>query len=405
MLMSDLFTGFCPALMGYPRTKSSSADRRFPPPLLSGFLRAGSTCPSIKPSSLQFGKRSRRNPALTSLSMPYGVVVGKDPIVLLPCHQCPDSAGHTRRQGDHRLVLTPTLHNGTDPSGSTVFLGPQVMNDRGSALYQESAQINIPALGNPQESGFPARTFLLGNQADPSGELSPIFENPSIINRGDHGGRGHGSDTWYGHKALNLCIGFGEFGYLLIILSKPIGQLPALIEQVSEQIAGNGRKRFQVYGMLQRLSQLCGPLRNHHAEFCQQTADLVTQGGQMEFGELLGAMQRQHRLLLGTFDGHETHSGSAGGFTDGLGIVGIVFADLSIWRDKLRGYEAYFMTRGLEEARPVMGPAAALHGNLARGELRKKLHQLISPQGVTQHHLAVSIHATQLKDILCQINS
>ena len=59
------------------------------------------------------------------------------------------------------------------------------VHDRARAVDQQSAQVGIAALADPEQSYFPAAGVYFGHEAKPGGELPAIPKSLSVARRGD----------------------------------------------------------------------------------------------------------------------------------------------------------------------------------------------------------------------------
>ena len=53
----------------------------------------------------------------------------------------------------------------------------------------------------------------------------------------------------------------------------------------------------------------------------------------------------------------------------------------------------------------MVGAAASLYADQTRGQLREELGNLIAPELLLQHSLAVLVYAMHLEQVLCQIDT
>ena len=90
-------------------------------------------------------------------------------------------------------------------------------------------------------------------------------------------------------------------------------------------------------GILPGLAQHGRLLREHQPELGQQAADAVDASRALGLEALAQAMDAQHALLIGGFDGNEMHLRAAGGFADGGRVVGVVLAALAL--HPVRGHQ------------------------------------------------------------------
>jgi hypothetical protein len=150
-------------------------------------------------------------------------------------------------------------------------------------------------------------------------------------------------------------------------------------------------------------------LWEYQAKLGQETSDAVDAGRALGLETFAQAVHAQEALLLNGFDGHEVHVGSASGFADGSGIVGVVLAGLALQpvrRDKVGGNDARVQAHGAQAASPVVGAGAGLHRDHAIGrQLSAPEQEFVATERTTRDALPEGIDGTNLQHALGQIHT
>ena len=122
-------------------------------------------------------------------------------------------------------------------------------------------------------------------------------------------------------------------------------------------------------------------MREDDAEFGDQSAQAVVQGGAFFDEALPGAVQGERGLLVFVLDGDEAHLRTGDGFADGGGIGGVVlaaFAAHAVGGDEHGGDEADGVAVPAEQTGPVVGAGAGFHADQARRQVGKQRQQLVA---------------------------
>jgi hypothetical protein len=109
--------------------------------------------------------------------------------------------------------------------------------------------------------------------------------------------------------------------------------------------------------------------------------------------------------LLAVFDWHEAHVGPRHGSANRLGIGRIALAGFSIRFDALWSHQADRVSEPLQLPGPKVGTAAGLHAHQARWKMGEKWRHLFAPELLSQHRVALLIHAVELKHGLFQVDA
>jgi hypothetical protein len=115
-------------------------------------------------------------------------------------------------------------------------------------------------------------------------------------------------------------------------------------------------------------------------------------------------MQRLDILVFDLFNGHKAHVRTTHCLTNRRGIIGIVLVALAVGRDELGTDQTHVMAELPHRARPMVRTLTGFHANTTGGELGHKGQQFGAGQLLTDHHMALRIHAVELKHVLCQID-
>lgn len=220
---------------------------------------------------------------------------------------------------------------------------------------------------------------------------------------GDAGGdrrSGQWADSGYTLDAPRGFVCLGQPHQLSLVA------VDSLIEvaQVRSQL-GNGfaREQRQHFGSDHRgATHLLRPLRQHHAELGEQTADAVDRRRALLDEPPTHAMQREDRLLLHRLHRHKAHVRTPHRFADRLGVVAVVLRALAIRRHKARHHDPDLVTVAHELARPLVRTGARLDADPTRRQRCDQLHQLLAPHRLAQHHLPRRIHTVHREHRLCE---
>lgn len=77
-------------------------------------------------------------------------------------------------------------------------------------MNEERPEIGISTLRNPQEGAFPSTRVLSGNESEPGGELTAVFEAVRIANRRQKGRCRQDADSRDFQKHLADGVTFGD---------------------------------------------------------------------------------------------------------------------------------------------------------------------------------------------------
>jgi hypothetical protein len=161
---------------------------------------------------------------------------------------------------------------------------------------------------------------------------------------------------------------------------------------------GRGQQRHQ-------LAQSPTALRRHHAELGKRRAQRIGGHGALAHQQLTGAMQRQHRLLLGVLHRHKAHARALHGLADRLGVAAIGLVALHARLDVGRRHQPHLVAERLQPPRPVVRAAARLHPVHRRRQRGEEPLDLAAPQPLAQDHVAGGVDAVKLEDVLRQIQT
>jgi hypothetical protein len=92
-------------------------------------------------------------------------------------------------------------------------------------------------------------------------------------------------------------------------------------------------------------------------------------------------------------------------FTDGLGIVGIIFVPLYVGFHKLRADALDGVAELRQLTGPVMGATRGLQANEAGGQPSEKGQHLVPHEPLFEDDFAVHVHAVELKEVLGRIDT
>jgi len=184
---------------------------------------------------------------------------------------------------------------------------------------------------------------------------------------------------------------------------EPIG----VCEKITDAAIGVAGKIFEVGANL--AAQAADLLWEHDAEFADEAAQAVVEGGAFFDETLPRAMEREDDLLLLFLHRHEAHVGPGDGFADGGGVRRVVLAALAahaVRGDELGGDEPDGVTLLPEQPCPVVGAAAGFHTDQAGRELGDQGWQLLTRYlRLDQHRLAIIINPVHRKYVLGEIDS
>src|SRR4051795_3616926 len=108
--------------------------------------------------------------------------------------------------------------------------------------------------------------------------------------------------------------------------------------------------------------------------------------GPLPHQEIAGPEHESGSLGLLAFGSHKAHGRALGGLADRLGICGIVLLPLDERLDVRRRDQPDRMPEHANLAGPMMGAAAGLHGDRARGLGRQERANLAPPQPLAEHN-------------------
>lgn len=119
-------------------------------------------------------------------------------------------------------------------------------------------------------------------------------------------------------------------------------------------------------------------------------------------------MDQQDGLLIDGLDGNEAHRRSAGGFTNGGGIVEVVLAGAALVA--IGGDEAGIDGPGIVAQRgeftcPVMGAGTGLHGDEGGRRVGEELEQAGAVEGFSDGDVSGVVDAADREGILGQIDT
>src|SRR5271169_1162520 len=117
------------------------------------------------------------------------------------------------------------------------------------------------------------------------------------------------------------------------------------------------------------------------------------------------SMKYHAALLLGRLGRHKPHVSPGDGFTDGLGIGGIVLVPLDVRLHVSRRHQPYRMAERLELPRPMVRRGAGLNTDQTRWQLLKKRQNVPTLYLATDDHLTFGVNAVNLEDRLGDIET
>jgi len=147
------------------------------------------------------------------------------------------------------------------------------------------------------------------------------------------------------------------------------------------------------------------PLGRDDPKFCKVRSQGVDQHSSLTDEQGSCAMYDQDRLLFLTLDGDKSHRRASDGFTNRLGVDGVVLTAFEIWLHISRGHEPHSMPQPLEFSSPVMRRAASLDSDHTGMQLCKERQKFTAPQTLSQHNGAVLSNSMNLKNMLRDIES
>jgi hypothetical protein len=83
----------------------------------------------------------------------------------------------------------------------------------------------------------------------------------------------------------------------------------------------------------------------------------------------------------------------------------VVLVALHVRLDELRSHQANGVAQDLQLARPVVRARTGLHTDQTGRKVGKKRSDLVAPQLLAKHDLAVRVHAVHLEHVLGQIEA
>src|SRR6478672_4609802 len=108
-------------------------------------------------------------------------------------------------------------------------------------------------------------------------------------------------------------------------------------------------------------------------------------------------MQHQARLLLFGFYRYKAHRRPCHRLADCSSVVGVILAALEIGLHIARRHQSHCVTKRLKLPAPMMCGRTSLNADHAGRQTREKLQQLRTADPLADRHLAIAIHAVNLK--------
>jgi hypothetical protein len=90
-------------------------------------------------------------------------------------------------------------------------------------------------------------------------------------------------------------------------------------------------------------------------------------------------------LAIGGLHRHEPYRRPAHSLAQSLGVSRIVLTAFDVWLDVLRRDQSYLMTKGLQQACPVVRSSAGFDCSQRWRQLREEGDHLLAPQFLAQH--------------------
>ena len=274
-------------------------------------------------------------------------------------------------------------------------------------MYQQGSEIAVAPFADTQQVLFTATGVLAGHQAQPGSDLPAVVKVLGIANGGHQGTGRDGADSGNTSDfAAELAAAMP--GNNLQTQSIDLGiELFEVVQQTLHKKAKCAwqlaRTIFNEFG--NAFGNVSDTLRDDQTKLCQQTPNLIGLGGSGFDKALPNGVQCQDALLLDVLDRHKAHVGSGHCFADCLSIGGIVLVGLDVGFDELGSHQFDGVTQVLELACPVVGAAAGLHTDQARGQVDQKLSHLIALELLFKDCLAMFVDAMQLEHVFCQIDA
>src|SRR5580704_5554744 len=169
----------------------------------------------------------------------------------------------------------------------------------------------------PNNRARPPLGSLLGHNAKPRRELTPILEGASVTDRGDQRCRRHRADPFDLAETLaDLAVAID----LSVVTPNPRIQFGQLFPQLCHQRANQGIENAVLIvanDPCESLSEIADVLCNDDAVLTEKTADLIDEPDAISDQATANPMNRLHRQLFGGLDRHEAHVWSTDRFADG----------------------------------------------------------------------------------------
>jgi hypothetical protein len=130
------------------------------------------------------------------------------------------------------------------------------------------------------------------------------------------------------------------------------------------------------------------------------SAQRIDQHGALTDQKVAHLVQHLYRLLLGGLNGNKTHRRPGRRFCDRLGVGGIRLSALHVWLHIGWRHRSNRVPQLGELSRPVMRGAAGFHTDKTGRQSGENPQDIASAQLLAQHHIARSINAVKLEDVL-----
>ena len=159
------------------------------------------------------------------------------------------------------------------------------------------------------------------------------------------------------------------------------------VDQDLEDWSGDLRERLvRVLDSLHQLGDMSWSFGYDKAELEEMPAQGIDDLSPLPHQEIARPEYKSGGLGLLAFGSHEAHGRALGGLADRLGICGIVLLPLDERLDVRRRDQPDRMPEHADLACPIMGAAAGLHGDRARGLGRQERANLAPPQPLAEHN-------------------
>jgi hypothetical protein len=146
-----------------------------------------------------------------------------------------------------------------------------------------------------------------------------------------------------------------------------------------EELAGQRRQRVIRFDPFQQRLDPADPCSGNQPKLGRVAADGIGELGALADQPIAQAHQHQGRLLLRGLDRYEAHGWPAHRLTQRLGVGGIVLATFNVRLDELGWEHSHLVTQRLQQARPVVRPAAGLDPDHRGWKLREEGHHVLAP--------------------------